>query len=95
MVHRNLNVATSRQKTDSPPSTFPEDEDENDDKGSRNASRRCHQQPSPPWTRGDFRGVLVDRSLSVATSSQKTDSPSPTFVQDEHDDEDDSKGELQ
>jgi len=46
-------------------------------------------------TRGDFRGVLVDRNLSVATPSQKTDSPSPTFIEDEHDDKDDFKGDLQ
>ena len=49
----------------------------------------------PPRTRGDFRGVLVDRILCVATSRQKTDSPSSTFVEGEHDDEHDSKGELQ
>ena len=49
----------------------------------------------PPWTRGDFRGVLVDRILCVATSSQKTDSPPPAFLEDEHDDEYDSKKDLQ
>ena len=49
----------------------------------------------PPLDKGGLQGGLADRTPRVATSRQKTDSPPSTFVEDEHSDEHNFKGNLQ